>query len=184
MRRSGSFFHELTPNNLGYGASLGLGIGVNVSPQKSNLAVHLGFQDRFNTGSTATHAYSINSVYGYARLEAAEVFMTFGVAPLIWKRYGTSAGIDGFERKSTALGALFEVGRNLPITPEVSFCISGVAEVIAVGTNYGPKPILAGVATLRFYIGKGPNYKKRRGYYGDDRDGPYEGYRYPYGNPK
>lgn len=182
IRGASEFFGDGAPSVLGLGASLNLTLGANLSARKAPIAFHVGIQHRFTTGSDTLGSYALQASYPMIRVEMEKVFFGLGATPLVWKRTGLTAGVDGFAMEDSAIAILGEFGVQLPITPDVAFIMSSAVQAVKTSTgNFSPMPSIEGSFALRFFIGGGtsinaPDARKDRGGLGE-----YEGHRYPFG---
>ncbi|MBI3534176.1 MAG: hypothetical protein HY072_01640 [Deltaproteobacteria bacterium] len=141
IRSASPFFGDSAPKNLNLGTSIMFSLGLDFGSEASSMRFHFVIQERFSTGSDGTNFYSVHGPYGCVRLDGKRVFLTAGVAPILWQRMGVAAGIDSFN-KATGTGVLGELGFGFPITPIVTFELITSGDIVINGGTISPKPII------------------------------------------
>jgi hypothetical protein len=182
IRGADNFFGNPAPSAMSLGLAMNFGLGLRLTPPESKVSMHIGVQERYNSGGDDSSYYSVAAGYPYLRMEIKRFFMSLGVTVFMFTRVGASAGFDDIKRPANAMAVFAEGGYLWPITPAVSFTASLGTEIMQANSGvYGPKPIVTGLAGLRFYVLGGANFKPPPQSYEDTHEGPYEGWRYPYG---
>jgi hypothetical protein len=182
IRCASVFFQNDAPNPLSLGTALMGSVGFRVTPANAAIHLHVGAQHRYNTGSQDSLIYTVQATYPFIRIEMKRFFVGFGLTPFVWKRLAGTAGLNNIDRANGWYGGLFEAAYLYPITPQVLFAAVGAGEAMVLNNVFSPRPMLTGIAMLRFYIGGYRNSSEKE--IPEFEREEYDGWRYPRGYPR
>lgn len=176
VREANPFFGDGAATPSSYGTSFNFSFGYSFSGGEIPAEVQIGLQGRLSSTSVSNGMtyYGLVAPYPILRLQLSRIYVGAGATPVMWRRIGSTAGLDALEMVNGSIAFLGEAGFLWPVAPTFSLGAALSGQFITTSGTLSPKPILEATVVLRFYFGF-----SKGGAAASSNE--FKGWRYPFG---